>query len=74
MVEPLKDLIYGRNAELTSLEGIVNRIKLFCTLYDSKTGRYSFDYAIFFGFGIAVLTLTGVAVVLLRGWRSSGHA
>ena len=74
VVEPLKALIYGRNAELTSLEGIVNRIKLFCTLYDAKTGRYSFDYAIFLGFGIAVLTLAGVAVVLLRGWRASGHA
>ena len=42
--------------------------------HDSKTGRYSFDYAIFIGFGIAVLTLSGVATVLVRGWRSSGHA
>lgn len=74
VVEPLKALIYGRSADLTSLEGLVNRIKLFCTLYDEKTGRYSFDYAIFLGFGIAVLTLSGVAVVLILGWRSSRHA
>ncbi|MEM7221826.1 MAG: SCO family protein [Pseudomonadota bacterium] len=74
VVEPLKDLIFGRAAELTSLDGLINRIKLFCTLYNEKTGRYSFDYAIFIGFGIAVLTLAGVAVVLVRGWRSSGHA
>ena len=74
VVEPLKDLIFGRAAELTSLDGLINRIRLFCTLYDSKTGRYSFDYAIFIGFGIAVLTLSGVATVLVRGWRSSGHA
>ena len=74
VVEPLKDLIFGRAAELTSLDGLINRIRLFCTLYDSKTGRYSFDYAIFIGFGIAVLTLSGVAIVLVRGWRSSGHA
>ena len=74
VVEPLKDLIFGRAAELTSLDGLINRIRLFCTLYDSKTGRYGFDYAIFIGFGIAVLTLSGVATVLVRGWRSSGHA
>ena len=74
VVEPLKALIFGRDAELTSLSGLVNRVRLLCTLYDPRTGRYSFDYAIFIGFGIAVLTLSGVAFVLLRGWRSSRHA
>ncbi len=47
LVEPLKDLIWGRAASLNSVEGIWNRLKIFCTVYDPAADRYRFDFAIF---------------------------
>ena len=78
LVEPLKDLIFGRNAELTRIEGWINRVKLFCTYYDPSTDRYRFDYSIFIGVFIGAACLGLIAVVIVREWlklrRHSGHA
>jgi protein SCO1 len=77
LVEPLKQLVYNRpqpNDRLGS--GLVNRIKLFCTVYDPNTGRYRFDYSLFVGMAIgAVIVLAVMALLLLeyvRGRRAKG--
>ena len=49
IVEPLKDLVFGRYQSLASVQGIIDRIKLFCTVYDPNSGRYIFDYSLFAG-------------------------
>lgn len=78
LMEPLKDLIYGRNADLTQVEGWVNRIKLFCTYYDPSTDRYRFDYSIFIGAFIGAACLGLILFVILREWltmrRRGRHA
>ena len=71
LVEPLKDLVFGRKSDLASLSGILNRIRLFCTLYNPASGRYGFDYSIFIGMVIGFVSLTAVAVLLVRGWLHS---
>lgn len=72
LVEPLKQLVYNRpqpNDHLAS--GLVNRIKLFCTVYDPNTGRYRFDYSLFVGMAIgAVIVLAVIALLLLEYVRS----
>lgn len=72
LVEPLKQLVYNRpqpNDHLGS--GLVNRIKLFCTVYDPNTGRYRFDYSLFVGMAIgAVIVLAVIALLLLEYVRS----
>ncbi len=68
LVEPLKDLVLGRKSDLVSLSGILNRIRLFCTLYNPASGRYGFDYSIFVGMFIGFVSLATVAVLLVRGW------
>ncbi len=40
VVEPLKSLIYGSARPIFSLAGFSDRIKLFCTVYDPRAGRY----------------------------------
>ena len=45
LVEPLKELVLGRRTAWTSLDGLINRVRLFFTLYDPRTGSYRFDYA-----------------------------
>ena len=79
LVEPLKQLVYNRpqpNDHLAS--GLINRVKLFCTVYDPNTGRYRFDYSLFVGMAIgAVIVLTVIAMLLLeylRGRRGRGKS
>lgn len=70
IVEPLKDLIFGSARDFTTITGIANRIRLFCTLYDPRDDRYYFDYSIFIGMIIGAGSLTGVGVILSRNiWR-----
>ncbi len=66
VVEPLKDLVFGRQGNLTSLDGLINRIRLFCTLYDPSSERYRFDYAIFIALSIGFVALGTIGIILLR--------
>lgn len=64
LVEPLKELVYNRPLPGAHPgEGILNRIKLFCTVYDPNTGRYKFDYSLFVGIGVG-----GLIVLAIIGW------
>lgn len=76
IVEPLKDLVFGRYRPVTSFQNIIDRIKLFCTVYDPNSGRYYFDYSLFAGIAIGLLCLSLILGFILREWRRppSGHA
>jgi len=71
LVEPLKDLVLGRRSNLTSISGVIAGVKLFCTVFDPKSGRYRFDYSIFVAFIIGVVSLGAVAVFIVRAWREN---
>lgn len=74
LVEPLKRLVFGTSASLSSVGGIVERIRLFCTTYDPRSDRYRFDYSIFIGLIIGGLSMSGVALILGRNaWRIWGR-
>ena len=74
LVEPLKELVFGRRAEATSIDGWINGVKLLCTVYDPSSGAYAFDYSIFVGAAIGALCLGGVAVFLVCAWRQPRDA
>lgn len=64
LMEPLKELVYdkpGSSGHLVS--SFIDRIKLFCTVYDPSSGRYRFDYSIFIQFAVGAL-----ALLLVGGW------
>lgn len=71
LVEPLKEVLWGKQVAATPVAGWINNIKLFCTVYDPTTGKYRFDYSPFMAFGIGVLVLGGIAWVIVRSWRAS---
>lgn len=71
LVEPLKQLVFGRPAEAATLDGWLNGVRLLCTVYDPNSGRYTFDYSIFVGAAIGFICLSGVAVFVIRAWRQS---
>jgi len=68
LVEPLKDLVFGRSSQLASLEGLVNRVRLFCTVFNPATGRYTFDYSLFIVLGVGSLCLSLVGGFAVRAW------
>jgi len=66
LVEPLKELVYNRpQPGAHPGAGLLNRIKLFCTVYDPNTGRYKFDYSLFVGIGVGALIVLSVIIWLL---------
>jgi protein SCO1/2 len=66
LVEPLKELVYNRPRPGAHLgAGLLNRIKLFCTVYDPNTGRYTFDYSLFVGIGVGAVIVLSLIIWLL---------
>ena len=68
LVEPLKDLVFGRDSIPTSIDGLINRVRLFCTIYDPTSGRYRFDYSPFIAIAVGLASLGGLGFVMARGW------
>ena len=66
LVEPLKDLVFNRPQSAHSFfSGMVDKVKLFCTVYDPNTGRYRFDYSLFVQIAIGALVVLAVITYLL---------
>ena len=61
VVEPLKKMVWGGNLDRRTLEGLVNTVKLFCTIYDPSSGRYRFDYSLIVNIAAGSLAL-GIAL------------
>jgi len=74
VVEPLKEILWGKQVAATPVTGWINNIKLFCTVYDPTTGKYRFDLSPFIGLGIGLLILGGLAFVIIRAWRESSSS
>lgn len=55
LLEPLKNMIYNIKASESGLAGLSNRVRLFCTVYDARTGKYKVDYSYFVGIGMGIL-------------------
>jgi protein SCO1 len=72
LVEPLTALVLGRSLGRLSVRGLVERVKLYCSVYDPASGQYRFDYSMLAG-AIPVLMVLGMAafaiVVIGRGKR-----
>lgn len=61
----MKELVFGLSPKTLDLAYLVDRARLFCTIYDPTTGTYKFNYAMIFGMivGAFTLSLTGFFVV-----------
>lgn len=77
LADPLKALLFDEAGKKFDLNSIVERVRLFCTFYDPKSGRYAFDYSFFISVTIATIVLALIALVLVnamrRHWLDSGR-
>lgn len=68
--EPLRQLL--RQAPMPprlSLDDIVERVRILCTVYDPETGQYRYDYALFAEVGGGLLFFFTVGWHLSGDWR-----
>jgi protein SCO1/2 len=68
-VGPLKELITGAPDPNPTLAGLVEKVRILCTVYDPASGRYRVNYGIFLEILAGVVALGGTAYFLIRGRR-----
>lgn len=69
--EPMKALVLG--GPVRGMDGVWDRVRLFCTVYDARSGKYYFNYSFFIEIFAGITVLLPVAWFLLKNWRSSRH-
>ena len=69
IVEPLRELALGVTYRRSGVGNLIERVRLFCTVYDPRSGRYRFDNSIFVAALSGILSLGAVAVFLIRQLR-----
>jgi len=69
LVEPLKELVFGKHGNSSGVKQWINSIKLFCTVYDPSSNRYYFDYSIFYIVAIGLLCLVSILAFIIISWR-----
>jgi protein SCO1/2 len=73
--KPLRQLLLDAPpvAEST-LAGLVERVRILCTIYDADTGAYRYDYKLIFEIIGGALFFTSVAIYFLLEWRQRRRA
>lgn len=70
LVEPLKQLVLNRPESAGRLlPTLVDRVRLFCTVYNPASGRYEIDNSLFIQIAIGFMVVLSVALYLWRGFR-----
>jgi len=68
LVDPLKALLTGAPLPEITLGSVVERVRLLCTVYDPRTGRYRLDYRIVLEILTGSSIVIAVLAYLLREW------
>ena len=70
LVEPLKQLVFNRPTSAGhAVASLVDRVRLFCTVYNPASGRYEIDNSLFIQIAIGFMIVLSVAIYLWRGFR-----
>jgi protein SCO1/2 len=68
-VAPLRELVIGEAATPQTLADIVERVRVICTVYDPRAGRYRLDYALFVEIFVGLSMLVATVWYLAGEWR-----
>ncbi len=73
LTEPLKRLALGIAAEQGSVASLFERVRLLCTVYDPRSGKYRLDYSLFVMLGTGLTGLLAIAIFIVRAWRENSE-
>ena len=71
LIEPLKVLVTGTPAPASTLSALLERVRVLCTVYDPRTGRYRLNYGLAIEIFAGLTILGGVAWYLTSEWRKA---
>lgn len=71
LTETMKELVFGLVPRSLDLSSLINRARLYCTVYDPATDSYRFNYAMVFAMGFGLIFLTGFGYIVVRLWRNN---
>jgi len=71
IVDPLKRLALGMPMTERPLADFLSRVRLICTSYDPKSGRYRFDYSLILEIAIGLSCAILVFGFVFRAWRQN---
>lgn len=69
LVAPLRDLVAGTPVTAPSLADLAERIRILCTVYDPREGRYRLDYALLIEIFVGLTVLAAILWYLAGEWR-----
>ncbi|MDP2369304.1 SCO family protein [Rhodoferax sp.] len=69
-MDPIKQLLSGQAEKAISVENIWLKVKLYCTVYDPRSGKYKFNYSIFVELFAGITFLGALLWYLIHGLRS----
>ena len=73
-VAPIKDLVTGGTVPEQTLADLVERVRILCTVYDPRTGRYRLNYGLFIEIAAGLTILGATAWYLTSEWRRQRDA
>ncbi|MCJ7592202.1 MAG: SCO family protein [Woeseiaceae bacterium] len=75
LVEPLKEIVLNRPSSVGHLfAGLIDRVNLFCTVYDPTTGRYRFDNSLFVQIAVGASAILAILFYLFNEILKSRRA
>lgn len=75
LVEPLKEIVFNRPSSAGHMfGGLIDKVKLFCTVYDPTTGRYRFDNSLFVQMAVGATMILAILIYLFREILKSRRA
>jgi protein SCO1/2 len=69
LVGPLKELVTGSPALVQDLAGILERVRILCTVYDPRAGKYRLNYGLIIEILVGLSVLGGTVFYLGNEWR-----
>jgi protein SCO1/2 len=69
LVTPMKELLTGNQTRYTGVSGFLEKVRLFCTVYDPGSGSYRLNYSLFLEIAIGLSVLGSIMWVLIRERR-----
>lgn len=69
IVDPLKRLALGMAVGEQPMADFLSRVRLICTSYDPKSGRYRFDYSLILEIAIGVSCALAALAFVVHTWR-----
>jgi protein SCO1/2 len=71
LVGPLKELITGSPSPTQNLAELLEQVRVFCTVYDPRSGTYRLNYGLFIEIFAGLSILGSTLYLLVAEWRRS---